>query len=89
MLYQRSLKIEKRLETVLRLIRTGDYSTPKIAEQLGVSIPTVSRDVTALRERGNNIRSKRMSDGWRYVLATNGSSRSGGSTRVQLSDARQ
>lgn len=62
------MQIEKRLETVLRLIRTGDYSTPKIAEQLGVSIPTVSRAVCALRERGHNIRAKRCDDGWRYVL---------------------
>jgi predicted DNA-binding transcriptional regulator YafY len=69
MLYQRSLDIERRLETVLRLIRSGEYSTPKIAEHLGVSIPTVSRDVTALRERGHDIRSERKRDGWRYVLA--------------------
>jgi len=87
MLYQRSLEIERRLETVLRLIRSGDYSTPKIAEQLGVSIPTVSRDVTALRERGHDIRSERVSDGWRYILA-NGSSRIGRSAPILLSDAR-
>jgi Mn-dependent DtxR family transcriptional regulator len=43
MLYKRSLEIEQRLETVLRLIRSGRYSTPKLAERLGVSIPTVSR----------------------------------------------
>ena len=49
MLYQRSLEIERRLETVVRLIRTGHYSTPRLAERLGVSIPTVSRYVTALR----------------------------------------
>lgn len=36
MLYERSLKIEKRRGTVLRLIRKGQYSTPKLAEQLGV-----------------------------------------------------
>jgi biotin operon repressor len=68
MLYQRSLDIERRLETVLELIRSGEYSTPRIAEFLGVSIPTVSRDVTALRERGYAIRSERMGEGWRYVL---------------------
>ena len=69
MLYQRSLDIERRLETVLRLIRSGGYSTPKIAEHLGVSIPTVSRDVTALRERGHDIRSERKGESWRFVLA--------------------
>jgi biotin operon repressor len=68
MLYQRSLDIEQRLQAVLRLIRSGHFSKPGIAEQLGVSIPTVSRDVTALRERGYEIRSRRDGNGWRYVL---------------------
>lgn len=68
MLYQRSLDIERRLETVLGMIRKGTYSTPKIAEKLGVSIPTVSRDVTALRQRGHDIRAERGEDGWRYLL---------------------
>jgi biotin operon repressor len=71
MLYQRSLDIERRLETVLRLIRSGGYSTPMIAEELGISIPTVSRDVTALRERGHDIRSERKYGGWRYLLIQN------------------
>jgi biotin operon repressor len=69
MLYSRSLEIEQRLETVLRLIRSGRYSTPRLAEQLGVSIPTVSRYVTALRERGYDIRAEKQAKGWRYVLA--------------------
>lgn len=69
MLYQRSQLIEQRLQAVLRLIRSGGYSTPMIAQHLGVSIPTVSRDVTALRERGHNVRSERKGPGWRYVLA--------------------
>jgi DNA-binding CsgD family transcriptional regulator len=47
MLYKRSLEIAQRLEAVLRLIRSGRYSTPKLAERVGVSIPTVSRYVTA------------------------------------------
>jgi predicted DNA-binding transcriptional regulator YafY len=68
MLYQRSLDIERRLQNVLRLIRSGGYSTPMIAQELDVSIPTISRDVTALRERGHEIRSERKSEGWRYVL---------------------
>lgn len=69
MLYRRSLEIEQRLETVLRLIRSGRYSTPGLADQLGVSIPTVSRYVTALRERGYNIRAERQTRGWRFILA--------------------
>jgi biotin operon repressor len=71
MLYQRSMDIERRLATVLRLIRSGEYSTPMIAEELGISIPTVSRDVTALRERGHDIRSERRGGGWRYILVRN------------------
>jgi DeoR/GlpR family transcriptional regulator of sugar metabolism len=66
--YERSLQIETRLQTVLRLIKTGEYSTPEIAQEIGVSIPTISRDVTALRQRGNAIRAERVGSVWHYVL---------------------
>ncbi len=69
MLYKRSLDIEQRLSKVLRLIRNGRYSTPKLAERLGVSIPTVSRCVTALRQRGHDIRAEKSPAGWSYILA--------------------
>ena len=68
MLYQRSLEIEQRLNTVLGLVRAGHFSTPKLAERLGVSIPTVSRYVTALRERGYDIKAMKEARRWRYVL---------------------
>lgn len=68
MLYRRSLEIERRLEDVLALIRRGKYSTPQIAAELQVSIPTVSRAVTALRERGHDIRAQKQGNGWKYVL---------------------
>lgn len=68
MLYARSLEIEQRLDSVLRMIRTGRYSTPKLAEEVGVSIPTISRCVTALRERGHDIRAEKHSIGWRYFI---------------------
>lgn len=68
MLYQRSLEIERRLETVLALVRSGGYSTTLIAQELGVSVPTVSRAICALKERGHRIRAERQSEGWRYVL---------------------
>lgn len=68
MLYERSMHIENRLGSVLELIRHGEYSTPRIAEMLGVSVPTVSRDVTALRQRGHDIRSLRTGTGWCFVL---------------------
>ncbi len=87
MLYQRSLDIEQRLQTVLRLIRSGDFSTPMIAERTGVSIPTVSRDVTALRERGYDIRSERKNEGWRFILAP-APSKMPPSSRAVLAEAR-
>lgn len=68
MVYHRSLEIERRLDRTLRLIRTGRYSTPALATKLGVSIPTISRIVAALRERGHNIQAERISKGWRYVV---------------------
>jgi len=64
------MEIERRLETVVRLIRTGHFSTPRLAERLGVSIPTVSRYVTALRQRGYEIKAMKESRGWRYILAS-------------------
>lgn len=67
--FERSLEIERRLDAVLRLIRTGRYSTPALAEEVGVSIPTISRIVAALRDRGHDIQAERTSKGWRYVLA--------------------
>jgi biotin operon repressor len=35
-----------------------------IAEELGVSIPTVARVVTALRERGHDIHAHRKGGAW-------------------------
>ncbi len=70
MRYLRSLEIERRLAEALRLIETGQYSTPLLAEALEVSIPTVSRYVTALRERGHAIRAERHPEGWRYVIGS-------------------
>jgi biotin operon repressor len=88
MLYQRSMDIERRLASVLRLVRSGGYSTPMIAKQLAISIPTVSRDVTALRERGHDIRSERKDGGWRYILVQN-PKRSRPSVKEVLAEVRQ
>ena len=68
MRYQRSLEIEQRLDAVLELIRSGNYSTPALAEEVGVSIPTISRSVEALRERGHNIKAVKGPHGWRYTI---------------------
>lgn len=68
MLYQRSQKIERRLDLLLELIRANKHSTPVLAEQLGVSIPTISRCIKALRVRGYPIKSRRTADGWSYRI---------------------
>lgn len=74
MRYQRSLEIEQRLDAVLELIRNGDYSTPALAKEVGVSIPTISRSVEALRERGHNIKAVKGPHGWRYTIISSGKS---------------
>jgi len=48
--YEKSLQIEQRLNELLELIQSGRYSTPELAERVGVSVPTVSRSIQALRE---------------------------------------
>ncbi len=68
MFYQRSLAIERRLERVMNLIQSGRHSTQSLAETLGVSVPTVSRCLAALRERGYSIEPHRSADGWFYAL---------------------
>jgi biotin operon repressor len=78
MRYQLALEIHERIEEVLRLIKTGEYSTPALAEAVGVSIPTISRIVAALREQGHNIQSERTKRGWRYKLVSKKSSQSFG-----------
>lgn len=82
-MYERSLSIEKRLRIVLQLVRSGRYSTPAIAEVIGVSVPTVSRDVTALRERGHDIRAERHGESWRYILAVADAGRPAYRTRAR------
>jgi predicted DNA-binding transcriptional regulator YafY len=81
MRYQRSLEIEQRLQTVLELIQSGRFSARGLADQVRVSIPTISRCVEALRERGHEIRAVRGEEGWRYVLKPPTNRRSKESTR--------
>jgi len=68
MQYERAFAIQRRLDEILRLIETGAYSTPALAEAIGVSVPTISRSVQALRERGHDIRAEKDGNGWRYTL---------------------
>jgi biotin operon repressor len=85
MRYQRSLEIEKRIQTVLEFIQTGKYSTIGLAAQIGVSIPTISRCVEALREMGHDIRAVRRNGTWQYVLVDS-SRRSRASRRRSLAE---
>lgn len=85
MRYQRSLEIEQRLQTVLELIQTGQYSTRGLAAEIGVSIPTISRCVEALRERSHDIRAVRRNGTWQYVLADS-SRRSCSSRHLSLAE---
>jgi biotin operon repressor len=70
MLYEQSFTIGQRLDKLVRLIRAGQHSAPALAEKLGVSIPTVSRDIMALRQRGYAIRSAKVARGWAYRLVS-------------------
>ncbi len=68
MAYERSRIIEGRLDELLALIRTGSYATPALAKELCISIPTVSRCIRALRDRGYTIGTQRTAKGWCYFL---------------------
>lgn len=68
MMYQQAQTIEQRLTELVRLIRRGRHSTPELASALGVSVPTASRCIAALRQRGYGIRSVRLARQWAYEL---------------------
>lgn len=68
MRYQLSQEIHARIEQVLRLIKKREYSTPALAAEVGVSVPTISRIIAALRRAGNDIEAQRTRNGWRYIL---------------------
>ena len=68
MRYERTIAIAKRHEALLGLIGRGRFSSPQLAAELGVSLPTVSRDIVFLREQGYGIKSVRRSSGWAYEL---------------------
>lgn len=70
MFYERSRRVERRLRELIGLLRAGGSSTPTLAERLGVSVPTVSRCLAALRERGYTIRPVRRPHQWVYELVS-------------------
>jgi biotin operon repressor len=66
--YRKSREIEGRLRALLKLVRNGHQSRPTLAKALRVSRPTVSRCLTALRERGYSIRAAKDGNSWSYEL---------------------
>jgi biotin operon repressor len=75
-MYRRSQEIERRLSSLVDLIRTGKYCTPALAAQLGISPPTVSRCISALRQRGYVIRAVKEHEGWAYEIKSEPRSKS-------------
>jgi DNA-binding MarR family transcriptional regulator len=67
-MYRRSQEIERRLTSLVDLIRSGKYGTPALAAQLRISPPTVSRCLSALRQRGYVIRAVKEDDRWAYEI---------------------
>lgn len=68
MRYQRSLTIASRHERLVRLIRSGQFSSPDLARTLKVSEQTIYRDIEFLKKRGYSIRSEKHANGWAYRL---------------------
>lgn len=68
MFYEHSQEIAKRVDNAIKLIETGLYSTRTLAAALGVSVPTASRLVCALRQRGYTIKSVKNGRSWVYRI---------------------
>jgi predicted DNA-binding transcriptional regulator YafY len=68
MRYERSLAIASRLDRLIELIRSGEFSSPDLAKKLKVSDQTIYRDIDFLKKSGYSIRSEKHIDGWAYHL---------------------
>lgn len=68
MRYERAFAIPDRHDRLIELIRAGGYSTPALAERLGVSDQTIYRDIEHLKKSGYTIRSQKHSSVWAYHL---------------------
>ena len=71
MRYDRAIAISRRHEELLDLVRSGTYSSDALAEKLGVSNPTIYRDILFLKRLGYPIVSVKLSSKWAYQLASN------------------
>ena len=82
MRYDQSHAVANRHEALLSFINSGSYSSPILAKKLGVSEPTVYRDIQFLKRQGYSIESVRLSDHWAYRIAAsqkaNGQRKEGG-----------
>ena len=66
--YESARQIEDRFQRAIKLIMQNSHSARQLAEELGVSRPTVQRIVAELKRRGYVIRAVRDECGWRYEL---------------------
>jgi DeoR/GlpR family transcriptional regulator of sugar metabolism len=70
MLYDQTVAISRRHQRLVWLVRSGGFSTPTLAKELGVSDQTVYRDILHLKRSGYVIRPQRRGGGWAYVLVS-------------------
>lgn len=57
---------EARLAAIIERLKVGPCPVERLAEELGVSKQTLSKCMTALRERGHDVRTIRGPEGWTY-----------------------
>ncbi len=67
--YRRAYSIAQRHRRLVGLIRSGRLSTPALAAKLGVSEPTIYRDIASLKDRGREVRSVKRGRRWGYQIA--------------------
>ncbi|MCC9645200.1 helix-turn-helix domain-containing protein [Rhodopirellula sp. JC740] len=68
MRYQRSATISDRHAAIIEMIQADDLSSRALAERLGVSEPTINRDIEYLRSNGYEIKAVRVDQRWAYRL---------------------
>jgi len=66
--YERTNAISERHNHIIELIRTGELSSKRLASELGVSEPTVNRDIEFLRSQGYEIKAVRVEQRWAYRI---------------------
>jgi DeoR/GlpR family transcriptional regulator of sugar metabolism len=68
MRYEKTLSIQNRHDRLLKLIRTGKFSSSDLSKKLDVSGQTIYRDIEFLKKQGHLIRSIKHAKGWSYHL---------------------